>query len=211
MQEIMSKKILSAFAVTMFLMSMAAFVTPVMAKGGFNEWGYNYGAHLFNGWYGQWGEWKAYHGNPPGEHWSGATWNAWIVMKWSKDWIPEADEPVGAWVTNHWYWYSDDYDEETWYGFNTRVEWTDKDVAPEAAYYITEFLKVQKVSDNAEAWAEYQAGGAYDAGWGTYDNAVPKYVVFQDVISVYDTATGELVATFDLCTTAPKGLGQPIF
>ena len=41
---------------------------------------------------------------------------------------------------------------------------------------------------------------------GTYDSGVPKYVVFQDVISVYDTETGELVATFNLCTASPKGL-----
>ena len=38
-----------------------------------------------------------------------------------------------------------------------------------------------------------------------------KYVVFQDVISVYDTETGELVATFNLCRASPKGVGQSIF
>jgi len=183
----------------------------VQAQGGFNEWGYNYTAHLFNGWYGQWGEWKAHHGQPPGEHWSGATWDAWIVMKWSKDWIPEADQPVGAWVTNHWTWYSDDYGEATWYGFNTRVAWNNRDVVPNAKYKMVEFLKLMKVSDDPAQWAVYQAGGAYDAGWGTYASGVPKYVVFQDVISVYDVATGLLVDTFNLCTASPKGVGRPIF
>jgi hypothetical protein len=42
--------------------------------------------------------------------------------------------------------------------------------------------------------ATYSAGGAYDAGWGTYPDGVPKYVVFQDVISIYDTSTGALIA-----------------
>jgi len=161
-------------------------------------------AHLFNGWYGY------YDRNIEGG-WVLGTGDAWLVMKWSKNWIPMADEPIGAWVTNHWTWYSDDYDEATWYGWDTRVEWTDKDVAPEAAYFIIEFLKVQKISDDPDAWEAYEAGGAYSAGWGTYGDGVPKYVVFQDVISVYDTTTGELVATFNLCTIAPKGLGQPIF
>jgi len=205
---------LTLVAISLFAV-LAITAIPVQAQGGFNEWGYNYTAHLFNGWYGQWGEFVYTYGrNPdPDDHWSGATWDSWIVMKWSKDWIPAGDEPVGAWVTNHWYWYSDDYDEATWYGFTTRVEWTDKDVAPEAAYFMTEFLKVQSVGNDLEAWTEYQAGGAYDAGWGDYGapDYVPRYVVFQDVISVYDATTGELVATFNLCTTPPHGLGQPIF
>lgn len=74
-----------------------------------------------------------------------------------------------------------------------------------------EFLKIQKVSDDPEAWEKYQAAGAYSAGWGTYEDGVPKYVVFQDVISVYDAKTDKLVATFNLCTASPKGLGRPIF
>jgi hypothetical protein len=206
-----SRNRMKKLSVLLVMPLVLSWMSPAMAEGGFNEWGYNYTAHLFNGWYGQWGEWKTYHGLPPGEHWSGATWNAWIVMKWSKNWVPEEDEPIGAWVTNHWTWYSNDYDEETWYGWDTRVEWTDKDVAPEALYMVTEFLKVQKVSNDTEAWERYQTGGAYDAGWGSYENGVPKYVVFQDVISVYDTSTGELVATFNLCTASPKGVGKPIF
>jgi hypothetical protein len=204
----MNKKILMPILVVLFVASM---VCPAMAQGGFNEWGYNYTARLFNGWYGQWGERKAYQGLPPGEHWSGATWDAWILMKWSKNWTPEADEPIGAWVTNHWTWYSNDYDVATWYGWDTRVVWTDKDVAPEATYLVTEFLKVQSVGNDPVAWAAYEAGGAYSAGWGSYASGVPRYVVFQDVVSVYDTSTGELVATFNLCTASPKGLGQPIF
>ena len=197
----MSKKSFIIGVATLLVVFMAC---PVMAKGGFDEFGYNYNARLFNGWYG-------YYDRSIEGGWVAGTGDAWLIMKWSKDWVPMEDEPVGAWVTNHWYWYSNDYDEETWYGWDTRVEWTDKNTVPEAKYYIVEFLKIQKVNNDPEAWEKYQAGGAYSAGWGTYESGVPKYVVFQDVVSVYNAETGELVATFNLCTASPKGLGQPIF
>jgi len=188
---------------------MAATLIPVHA--GFNEWGYNYTARLFNGWLGQWQEYAWHRRSGIPEHWTGWTDDAYLVMKWSKDWIPQADEPVGAWCTNHWTWYSNDYEEGTWYGWNSRVTWTDPNVAPSANYKIVEFLKVMKVGNDQAQWAVYEAGGAYTADWGTYASGVPKYVVFQDVIEVYDVATGLLVNTFNLCTASPKGLGQPIF
>lgn len=185
---------------------LIAAILPMMVvagSGGFDEFGYNYKARIFNGWFGYYD--RSFDG------WVSGTGDSWLIMKWSKDWIPKEDEPIGAWVTNHFIWYSNDYSEDTWYGWYTRVQWTDKDVTPNATYMITEFLKIQKVSDDEDAWNYYQSCGAYDAGWGTYDNGVPKYVVFQDVIDVYDVETGNLVAHFDLCTASPKGLGQPIF
>jgi hypothetical protein len=193
------KRGLIGVLVAIFVLSA---INVVFAKG-FDKFGYNYNARLFNGWYGY------YDKNIEGG-WVSGTGDAWLVMKWSKNWIPMEDEPVGAWCTNHWTWYSDDYDEDTWYGWDTKVNWNEE-TEPEAAYMVKEFLKIMKVGNDADEWARYQAGGAYDAGWGTYDNEVPKYVVFQDVIEVYDTETEELVATYDLCTAAPKGLGQPIF
>jgi hypothetical protein len=200
------KKIAILGALMMLLLGLTS--APVLAAKpadkGFDEFGYNYNARLFNGWYGY------YDRNIEGG-WVVGTGDAWLVMKWSKDWIPMADEPVGAWVTNHWTWYSDDYDEDTWYGWDTRVEWTDRYAPAEAVYRVKEFLKVMSVGDNADEWARYQEGGAYDAGWGSYASGVPRYIVFQDTIDVYNAATGELVATFDLCTAAPKGLGKPIF
>jgi hypothetical protein len=177
--------------------------TPAIVERGFDEYGYNYNARLFNGWYGSW--WDKKYNEQVG------TLNAWIVMKWSKDWAPMADEPIGAWCTNHWLSYSDDYEESTWYGWDTRKEWTEKSLPPEAEYRMEEFLKIMKVGDNENEWERYMDGGAYSAMWGNYDSGVPKYVVFQDTIDIYDASTGDLVATFDLCTASPKGLGQPIF
>jgi hypothetical protein len=193
------KKIILVAVVFVFL---TAAVGTVFA-GGFDEYGYNYGARLFNGWYGYCDKDIA-----------GGTDDAWLVMKWSKDWTPMGDEPVGAWCTNHFSWYSNDYDVSTWYGWDTRLAWTDPSITPNAKYYMTEFLKIMKVSDKPEAWEEYSTGGAYDAGWGYYDDGVPKYVVFQDVVEVYqisEDGSYTLIATYDLATTSPKGLGQPIF
>jgi len=151
-------------------------------------------AHLFNGWYGY------YDRNIEGG-WVLGTGDAWLVMKWSKNWIPMADEPIGAWVTNHWTWYSDDYDEGTWYGFTTRLAWgPDASMLPDAQYKVTEFLKIMKVGNNVEAWEAYEDGGAYSAYWGDYDSGVPKYVVFQDVISVYQKSwnvAGNWIISFE--------------
>jgi len=196
------KKKLCIFVAFLVFVSMSL-VSAKPEQVGFDEYGYNYNARLFNGWYGY------YDRNITGG-WVSGTGDAWLIMKWSKDWIPMEDEPVGAWVTNHWIWYSNDYNESTWYGWATRVQWNEN-THPNAKYRIEEFMKIMKVSDDPEAWAEYEAGGAYSAGWGTYDSGVPKYVVFQDTIEVYDAETGELIATFDFCSASPKGLGKPIF
>ena len=40
---------------------------------------------------------------------------------------------------------------------------------------------------------------------------VPKYVVYQDTVDVFNAASGEAVAHYDLCTTPPFGHGKPIF
>lgn len=320
MGELVKRRKLSGFVpimiVVAILVGACAFMVPARAgvNKGFDQYGYNDGARVFNGWYG-------YYDRSIDNGWVSGTGDAMLVMKWSKDWTPMADEPIGAWCTNHWTWYSGDYDPSTWYGFNTRTPWS-SDVQPTGDYMVTEFLKVQKVSEDPGMWLTYEAGGAYDAGWGTYDHwwilgdwvisvydtyyhdiwitvqtydmatgsfsgtgaypagstttvyyetvvgsiigttvtmtltyfsdaertlptgyvatlmgtinagdgsmsgtfgggpwestsghafQVPKYVVYQDTVDVFNTASGGSVAHYDLCTTAPHGLGQPIF
>jgi hypothetical protein len=95
-------------------------------------------------------------------------------------------------------------------------------VIPDADYYVTVFMKIMKVSDDIDAWAKYEAGGAFDAGWGNYIDGVLMYVGFQDIVGVYQrpeswTGSGtaianyNLIATYNLAITSPKGLGKPIF
>lgn len=167
--------------------------------GGFDQYGYNYQAHLFNGWYGY-----------SEKTTSDGTGNAWLVMKWSKNWVPQANESVGAWVTNHWSWYSSDISVSDWYGFGL-ISWTDQNSVPAGAtYYVTEFMKIQDVSNNLTAWTTYEANGAYSADWGTYSNGVPQYVVFQDIVSIY-SMNGILIQTIQVAGGPGMGLGQPIF
>jgi hypothetical protein len=174
----MKMKVIPVLLVLAFSLMAPMAMAAKPSTNGFDEFGYNYGARLFNGWYGQWAD-------KPSGTWSGETLDAYLVMKWSDDWIPQADEPVGAWCTNHWTWYSNDVEEGTWYGWDTRVDWTLKDTPPLAEYKVEEFLKIMKVGDVPAAWAEYSAGGAYSAGWGSYASSVPRYVVFQDTLTIY--------------------------
>jgi hypothetical protein len=170
--------------ITMILI-MIMVISPVYAgDNGFNEKGNNDTARLYKGFY------------FPNVH---------LVMKWSKDWTPMADEPVGAWCTNHFTWYSNDYLEDTWYGYDTLTTYG------EGTYRIEEFSKMMKVSDDNEMWLKYAAAGAYDAGWGTYDDGVPKYVIFQDSLDVYDSETGQLIYSTTLIDGINKGMGKPIF
>ncbi|HEX2927473.1 MAG TPA: hypothetical protein VHP38_14655 [Ruminiclostridium sp.] len=176
----MKKLLAVVIAVTLLVFSMTS---AFAADKGFGENNKNDVARLYNGFYAP---------------------NLYLVMKSSKDWIPQANEPVGAWCTNHFTWYSDDYSEDTWYGYDTINEFG------QGLYRIQEFYKIMSVSDDPVAWAEYEAAGAFSAGWGE-ENGVPRYVVFHDVIEVYDASTGELVYSTNLVEGMPKGLGKPIF
>lgn len=150
--------------------------------------GNNMKAHQYKGWAAKW--------NAP---------EAWLLMKWSKDWTPQADEPVGAWVTNHFTWYADEYTADTWYGWDVMTDFE------EGAYRIEDFLKIMSVGDDSAAWAKYQAAGAYDAGWGRYADGVPRYIVLAEEITVYDSATGDVLEVHQFVKGIRQGLGQPCF
>ena len=183
-----------AILVAVLLLGTSGSVLAASKSTGFDEYGYNYNARLFNGWYGY------YDRDIPGG-WVQGTGDAWLLMKWSKDWTPMADEPVGAWCTNHWTWYSDNIDEATWYGFDDRIPWTDKSAPPCAEYKVEEFLKLMKVGNDVNGWLEYQAGGAYSAGWGDY----PEWYLTGDWVLAFEygnlyihdmTVTDQTAGTF---------------
>lgn len=150
--------------------------------------GQNLKARLYNGWATRWGA--------P---------DAKLLMKWSKDWAPMESEPVGAWVTNHFTWYSNDYEEDTWYGWYTMTAFEDGD------YRMEEFVKIMSVGDDMAAWETYKAAGATSAGWGKYDSGVPRYIILTDNVTVYEGTSNKVVITVHYIKGVPQGLGRPSF
>ena len=104
--------------------------------------------------------------------------------------IQVGDTTIGAWSS----------DGTTW----------NNEVTPDTQYVVEEFMKAMRVSDDPEAWAEYEAGGAFGV-WGAYPSGVPNFVVLQDTVRVFSAESGELIESYELCLTKPWGLGQPIF
>lgn len=166
--------------------------------GGFDMYGYNYDARLYIGWL-----------NHYDRYTDDGTGDAWLIMKWSDDWVIQGDCPVGAWVTNILTWYTDDDSPGTWFGYDERAEWNEE-VSPDTEFMVQEFVKVMRVGDDLTAWEEYEAGGAIGV-WGSYASGVPAFVVFQDTVRVFDADTGELIDSYEFCQTKPWPLGRPIF
>lgn len=89
-------------------------VLPGLAKGGFDEFGYNYGACLFSG------PADGVDRNLDGKVWGDATYaHDHLVMKWSKGWdaarFGGAAWGPDAWCTNHWNGRVPDGSDEIWH------------------------------------------------------------------------------------------------
>ena len=128
MKLVLNKKVKSKILIaTIFLFTILTILTPaVLAEPplntGFDEWGYNYQAHIFNGWYLNAGENRP---DPPYEGTWGAPDETWVQMKWNDAWLSNKDRDgdgdldrhwdyptyidSGAWLTNHMIgWYEDE-------------------------------------------------------------------------------------------------------
>lgn len=99
-------------------------------EAGCDEYGYNYQAHMFNGWYPNYardtyvgdtpyeGVMHSEYGNIPEDLWDTFPWyNVWLSMKWNDAWLSNMDQDAdqeldrhygydsyigsGAWLTNH--------------------------------------------------------------------------------------------------------------
>ena len=104
----MKKKVLAGVLLAAFASLTVSFV---FAKSGFDEYGYNYTAHMFIGW-----DQNAAKPDPVYEGTWGEAGEWWLVMKWNDAWLsktgerPEEYYGSGAWLTNHylsWYLGSD--------------------------------------------------------------------------------------------------------
>jgi len=88
------------FAIGLAICMMLLTTNLVMAKGGFDDWGYNYQANIFNGFYGNYNR-----PTPPVTE-----DDVWLQMKWNDAWLNEDKVrhegfetyiDSGAWLTNH--------------------------------------------------------------------------------------------------------------
>lgn len=83
------------------------FTSSVYAKGGYDQWGYNYQGNIFNGLYSNYSR-----PDPPCEPGTCAS-DTKLIMKWSDEWLNEdrvrcegttqegSSACEGAWLTNH--------------------------------------------------------------------------------------------------------------
>lgn len=154
-------------AISLCLMLVILLVsTSAVSAGGFVD-NRNDNARLYNGFYEE---------------------NIYLVMKWSKDWIPMAHQEAGAWCTNHYTWYTDDYG-QGYYGYELPSDYGS------GAYKIEEFIKMKAIDD--ELVPEYQA----NAIWG-------NIIILTDHLVIYDNMTGEVVYETDLYEPLHPGLGN---
>ena len=153
------------------------FGTPLQL--GYDQWGYNYQSHMFNGWY-----WNNQRPVPPytKDTIDQAPSKTWLIMKWSDEWLSNKDcngdgkldrgyscnpeNPIssacdGAWLTNHqWGSYEDEETGKTcnWNYFVKMVY-----VSPEYGY------KAIDPEDGKQYW--YTIEGDEKIGsviWGAY-------------------------------------------
>ena len=129
--------------------------------------------------------------------------NVQLKTKLSKDWTYQPDDPVGAYMLQHYTWYTENFMTQMM-GMEYLTEFGT------GPYKVVETVKFMKVSDDMDAWLMYEAQGI-DAKMGYYPSGVPMYVVLQDTVAVYDTATGEMIFSADAPFDVNRGLGQPLF
>lgn len=176
------KKVLVIFLVGVLMVSNFVFAGNL--DKGFNEFGYNYNARIFNGTMNQYYSARAW--STP-EHEYGIN----LIMKWSKNFVIQGSNE-GSWLTNHFTWYTNDYeDDATYYGY--------MDVNNgEVKYRVEEFIKMKSYIDEPDNIEELEVI------WG-------NFIITMDHIKVYDVETGELVDEFDVMDKSHPGLGNMKF
>ncbi len=167
------KKILGLFiGVTLAL----ALAVSVHAAGGFDQYGYNYTARIFNGPLSGWC--NKYYGNT--DNCVGTLYEPWandhLTMKWNAAWDAcnavgglDASVCTGAWTDNEWNGMMPGGSGETWH---YKMVWvgdcvTDSTLVPEGGYCIWNQYAVILSHGTAEGEHLWDAL-AKPAGYGTY-------------------------------------------
>lgn len=217
------EKTTATLLIAIFMISMMTFAVSVMAKKdkdyatiqdgtitdvkgnpitvGYDKWGYNYQAHIFNGWY-----WNY---NRPDTPWTEETLIAagksttWLIMKWSDVWLSNIDRNLdgkldrgvgpdyassgvpGAWETNHQFgsYIGEDGEEYKWNYFVKIV------CAPEDAYKEIH-------EDGVEYWHLSDGTEMGTVIWGAYARTLQIY---------NDQGSGEHGVEYN--SAAPTGFG----
>ena len=152
---------------------------------GYDKWGYNYQAHMFNGWY-----WNY---SRPDEPWTYESLTAagksttWLIMKWSDEWLSNKDcnkdglldrgyscnpeNPTssacdGAWLTNHQFGsYEGEEGETCYWNYFVKMVY----VNPETAY------KAIDPEDGLLYWYTNEGEKIGSVIWGAYARILQIY------------------------------------
>lgn len=112
-----------------------------------------------------------------------------ILMKSSKSWVPMDHQAKGAWITNHWTWYVDEYLNDSW---QTALPYDT------GAYRVEEFIKMVAIDDED---VEMYLDEGHFVIWG-------NILVLLDEVKIYNVVTGDLVDQF--YTAADNNWGMKI-
>ena len=218
------EKTTATLLIAMFMISAMVLVIPAMAKKGdgvttirdgtlvdewgnplvlgFDEYGYNYQAHMFNGWYWNSGRPEVPFTDEQSLIDAGKS-TTWLIMKWSDVWLSNVDRNndgkldrgigpdyassgvEGAWETNHQFgsYIGEDGKEYKWNYFVKIV------CAPEGAYKETH-------EDGVEYWHLSDGTEMGTVLWGAYAR----------VLQIYnDQGTGEHGVEYN--PAGPTGFG----
>lgn len=98
--------------IRIMILILVLLTTPVVYAA-YDQWGYNYQANIYNGWYDNYLKPAV-----PNEHQRGDLDGIWLQMKWNDAWLDEdgnrhegfpSYDGSGAWLTNHMIgWYEED-------------------------------------------------------------------------------------------------------
>lgn len=135
---------------------------------GYDQWGYNYQSHMFNGLY-----WNNQRPEPPYTE-NTAPSNTWLIMKWSDEWLANTDcnedgkldrgyscDPEnasssacqGAWLTNHQWGSYEEGNETCYWDYFVKIVMVPEDAYKEGGMWYTDDTKETEIG--SVIWTSY--------------------------------------------------------